>query len=97
VTTVSEQEIPDEWETIQEDYNGNFKLIAEYRNPETGEKVIIKPYKSYDNVPGFCNSHRVKYTSEDGETETVAKGLNGAEHPEDAKARAVSKMQEVMA
>lgn len=93
---MSEQKIPDQWETVEEYYNGNFKLIAEYRNPETGEKVIITPYKTYDNVPGFCNSHKVKYTSEDGESETVAKGLSQAEHPEDAKARAVSKIAEVV-
>ena len=92
-----EQEIPGEWETIEEYFNGNFKLIAEYRNPETGEKVTICPYKTYDHVPGFCNSHKVTYTSENGETETVAKGLSQAEHPEDAKERAVSKIQEVTA
>lgn len=68
--------------------------MAEYRNPETGEKVTISPYKTYE-IAGFCNAHIVEYWPDSESWKTVAKGLSRVEHPEEAKQKAVEKIREV--
>mgnify|MGYP000631005837 CR=1 FL=1 len=88
------EELPESWEAEEVYFNGNFKLVAEYRNPETGEKVTISPYKDYEG-PGFCNSDKVEYWPDKRSWETVAKGLHQAEHPDDAEEKALEKMREL--
>lgn len=87
-------ELPEGWEAEKEYLNGNNKLVANYRNLHTGEKVSITPYKTY-SLPGFCNSHRVVYSEHGGSRETVEKGLSRTEHPGEAKEVAVETMTEV--
>lgn len=94
VSTTDNSELPDNWEAETEYLNGNAKLVAQYKNNKTGERVTVSPYKTYE-IAGFCNTHIVRYWTEDQKSETVAKGLHEAEYVDDAKAEALEKMKEV--
>jgi len=87
-------QLPENWETREHRLNGNAKLIAEYVNKNTGEKVTVTPYKSYSGA-GFCNSHQVEYWSDSETWETVAKGLSRCEFVDDAEQVALEKIREV--
>lgn len=88
--------LPDNWECKHEYLNGNSKLVATYENSKTDEKVTVSPYKTYETA-GFCNSHKVEYWGDSQTWETVSKGLNGCEYPEDAKSVAFDKIKEIAA
>jgi hypothetical protein len=85
-------EIPDGWTVSKYRFNGNFKLIAEFEQEESGAKVRCTPYKTYTDQPGFCNAHRVILVDpEDGVSE-IAVGFE-AEKVEDAEAKALEAMR----
>ncbi|WP_395166371.1 hypothetical protein [Natrinema pallidum] len=70
--------IPEDWTVERDRLTGNFKQILEIRHPEHG-RIQIQPHKSYDDVPGFPNCHRVDHLDEDGRHE-IATGMD-VEHP----------------
>jgi hypothetical protein len=86
-------EIPEGWTVSQYRFSGNFKLIAEFRNEATDAKVCINPYRSYNDVPGLEDCHRVVLISPDDEVEEIAKGLE-LEYVEDAEQTALDAMKE---
>lgn len=87
-----ENEIPEGWKAETYRFSGNFRLIAEFRNEDTGAEVRINPFRSYSDVPGFADSHRVVLISPDDEVEEIAKGLE-LEYVEDAEQAALEAMK----
>jgi hypothetical protein len=88
-----ENEIPEGWKAETYRFSGNFRLIAEFRNEETGAEVRINPFRSYSDVPGFSDCHRAVLVHPDGEVEEIAKGLE-LEYVEDAEQAALDAMKE---
>lgn len=85
-------QLPDGWEVETYRFSGNFQLIAEFKNEETGAEVRINPYRSYSDVPGFCDCHRVVRVHPDDGVEEIAVGME-VEHVEDAEEAAMDVMQ----
>jgi hypothetical protein len=88
-----EIDAPEGWVTNECRFSGNFKLIAEFEQKETGVKVKIRPYKSYTDQPGFCNCHRVFLVRPEDGVEEVAEGFE-VEHADEAEAVAIETMEE---
>lgn len=88
--------LPDGW--VVEDYrfSGNFRLIAEFRNEEVGAEVRVMPYKSYSDVPGFPDCHRVVCVHPEDGVEEIAVGLE-LEYVEDAEEAALNAMKDLSA
>lgn len=87
-------EVPETWKTIECRFSGNFKLIAEFEQRDTGHKVRIAPYKTYTDQPGFCNAHRVTSVDPREGVSEVAVGMQ-VEHVEEAKEVAIQVMKGV--
>jgi hypothetical protein len=85
-------EIPEGWSISNQEFTGHFKLVAEYENKDTGEKIRVTPHKTYSQ-PGFSNAHRVVYVHPDDGVEEIAAGME-VEHVEDAEQAALEKMEE---
>lgn len=78
-----EEDVPDGWSVCRRRFTGHFKLVAEYENDETGEKVRVTPYKTYSQ-PGFSNAHRVALVDPEDGVEEIAVGME-VEHVEEAE------------
>lgn len=87
-----EIDAPEGWVTNECRFSGNFKLIAEFEQKETGVKVKIRPYKSYTDQPGFCNCHRVILVRPGEGVEEVAVGME-VEYIEEAERIAMEKLE----
>jgi hypothetical protein len=87
-----EEDVPDGWSVCKRRFTGHFKLVAEYENDETGEKVRITPYKTYSQ-PGFSNAHRVVLVDPEDGVEEIAVGME-VEHVEEAEQVAKEAMME---
>lgn len=85
-------EPPEGWSVLRREFTGHFKLVAEYENKETGEKVRVTPYKTYSQ-PGFTNAHRVVLVDPEDGVEEVAVGME-VEHVEEAEQVAKETMME---
>lgn len=86
-----EVDIPKGWSVCRRRFTGAFKLVAEYENDETGEKVRITPYKTYSQL-GFRNAHRVVLVDPEDGVEEIAAGME-VEHVEDAESVAKRVME----
>lgn len=87
-----EEDVPDGWSVCKRRFTGHFKLVAEYENDETGEKVRVTPYKTYSQ-PGFSNAHRVVLVDPEDGVEEIAVGME-VEHVEEAEQVAKEAMME---
>lgn len=76
-------ELPEGWVVSRREFTGHFKLVAEYENEETGEKIRVTPFKTYSQ-PGFSNAHRVVLIHPEDGVEEIAVGME-VEHVEDAE------------
>lgn len=76
-------DLPDGWEATTYELTGNFKLVAEFENRESGAKVRCTPYRTYKQ-PGFPNAHRVVLVCPDDGVKEIAAGMV-VEHVEDAE------------
>jgi hypothetical protein len=88
-----EEDVPDGWSVCKRRFTGHFKLVAEYENDETGEKVRITPYRTYSDLPGFSNAHKIIFVRPEGGVEEIAAGLE-VEHVEEAEQVAKEAMME---
>ena len=88
-----EIELPDGWEATECRFSGKFKLIAEFRDDQTGIEVRVSPFRSYSDVPGFCDSHRILRVHPEDGVEEIAVGLE-VEYVEEAKEAAIQAMKE---
>jgi hypothetical protein len=86
-----EVDIPEKWSVRTRRFTGHFKLVAEYENEETGEKIRVTPFKTYSQ-PGFSNAHRVVLVDPEDGVEEIAAGLE-VEHVEDAESVAKRVME----
>jgi hypothetical protein len=86
-----EADVPDGWSVCKRRFTGHFKLVAEYENDETGEKVRVTPYKTYSQ-PGFANCQRIVYVHPEDGVEEIAAGME-VEHVEDAESVAKRVME----
>lgn len=72
VERIENADLPEGW-TCEEAYlSGNMKLIVKLRCGD--ETIDCLPFKTYDDVPGFCDAHRITHRPAEGATETLAKG-----------------------
>lgn len=85
-------ELPEGWEVDTYRFSGNFRLIADFRNEETGAEVRVMPYRSYSDVPGFCDCHRAIIVHPEDGTEEIAVGME-VEHVEEAEEAALEAMR----
>ena len=60
------------WDCEEAYLTGNMKLIVTLRRGE--ETITCRPYKTYDDVLGFANTHRVAHRPPNGTTGTIMKG-----------------------
>lgn len=81
VERIKNADLPDEWVCERVYLSRNMKLIVTLRRGD--ETINCTPYKTYDDVPGFCDTHRVTHRPAEGATETLAKGSE-VELPQEA-------------
>jgi len=86
-----EVKIPEGWSISKREFTGHGKLVAEYGNKTTGEKIRVTPVRTY-SLPGFANAHRVVYVYPDDGVEEIAVGME-VEHIEDAEQAALEAME----
>lgn len=86
-------DLPEGWAIETYRFSGNFCLIGEFRNEDTGAEVHINPMKSYSDVPGFCDCHRVVLVHPDDGAKEIAAGLE-LEYVEDAEDAAFEAMEQ---
>lgn len=86
-------DIPEGWEATTYELTGNFKLVAEWTNEESGAEVRCTPYKTYSQ-PGFCNAHRVILSRPGEGIDEIAVGLE-VERVEAAEEVAVEVMRQL--
>jgi hypothetical protein len=79
------------WDCGEACLTGNMKLIATLRRGE--ETITCRPYKTYDDVPGFADTHRVAHRPPNGATETIAKG-NEIEQSHEAAAAVLATLDD---
>lgn len=75
--------LPEGWKVETYELTGNFKLVAEFDQEESGAEVRCTPYKTYSQ-PGFCNAHRVIFVHPEDGVYEIAVGME-VEHVEDAE------------
>lgn len=64
-TDLSTETLPGRWELREFDMTGSFKILATVALPTedgAGDDAVleVRPFKSYDDVPGFPNCHEVE-------------------------------------